>query len=127
MSYDSTVQHDLSTYCHCTDCRRAHAAPVYQVVYVKNNDEKGAFKITKGKELITDFRKEGAAVVRAFCKTCGTRLYSNHDEWGMGMYPGLLDQPLPENMKPTLHYCIKETIMGKIDDGLAKLNPEDMQ
>ena len=63
-----TVLQDVTpfkaAFCHCESCRRAHSAPLYQVVYIPH----AAFTVTKGASGITAFRKEGSNVTRAFCK-----------------------------------------------------------
>ena len=36
----------MGCFCHCESCRRAHAAPLYQVCYVQAD----GFKLTAGRE-----------------------------------------------------------------------------
>ena len=62
-------------YCHCRDCRQAHAAPVYQYVYV----EKQHFRISEGSESLRWFTRSEAArgnFRRYFCVDCGGRVYN---------------------------------------------------
>lgn len=62
------------TICHCSDCRKAQggsgviAAPV----------EKEKFQWTQGEELIQEY-ESSPGKKRAFCRTCGTPLYSRRD------------------------------------------------
>eukprot|EP01061_Rhynchopus_euleeides_P010552 TRINITY_DN20019_c0_g1_i2.p2 TRINITY_DN20019_c0_g1~~TRINITY_DN20019_c0_g1_i2.p2 ORF type:complete len:147 (+),score=49.18 TRINITY_DN20019_c0_g1_i2:136-576(+) len=124
-SFDSTVEKDGAAYCHCVDCRRSHAAPLYQCVYV-NGDKQKAFQITKGQHLLKEFRKPGAPLIRAFCSACGTKICCRHDIYGTGWFPPLLHQPLPEKLRPAYHIFTKDTVMDldKLKDGLPRANPE---
>lgn len=65
-------------YCHCDSCRRAHSAPLYQVVYIKNE----GFHITQGEELVQYFEKTLNGVVRSFCKVCGSRVSNTWTDEG---------------------------------------------
>jgi hypothetical protein len=63
------------TVCHCSDCRKAQgtatvvAAPVSTV----------QFRWTKGAELITEY-ESSPGKKRAFCRRCGSPLYSRRDD-----------------------------------------------
>jgi hypothetical protein len=65
-------------YCHCDSCKRAHAAPLYQVVYIASS----GFKIDQGSELLQPFRKsppliqngKECQVIRSFCRKCGSKI-----------------------------------------------------
>ena len=59
-----------SLFCHCDSCRRAHAAPLYQVVYLPES----CFEITTGAHLLQAFARSPAHVVRSFCSACGSRI-----------------------------------------------------
>mmetsp|Transcript_6545 Transcript_6545/g.19251 ORF Transcript_6545/g.19251 Transcript_6545/m.19251 type:complete len:177 (+) Transcript_6545:131-661(+) len=65
-------QIQFSEYCHCSSCRRAHAAPLFQGVCLP----KRCIDITAGKEHVKSFRKENVEVARQFCGVCGTRLFN---------------------------------------------------
>jgi hypothetical protein len=62
------------TVCHCSDCRKAQggggviAAPV----------EKEKFRWTQGEDLIQEY-ESSPGKKRAFCRSCGTPLYSRRD------------------------------------------------
>eukprot|EP00659_Diplonema_papillatum_P007849 gene7849-12062_t len=86
--YDSAVPVTKAVFCHCDSCRRAHGAPLYQVIYVPRDS--GAFKITAGEEHIKRYRKPGAPLVRAFCTVCGSRVFNDHDRVEIGVFPALL-------------------------------------
>jgi hypothetical protein len=95
----------FNTYCHCDSCRRAHAAPLYHVVCV----DESMFELTAGAELLTEFHKPGASLVRAFCSGCGTRVLNRFPGWKPGgrtplaFFPNTLDEahqhPLPDLLR----------------------------
>lgn len=66
----------FSVYCHCENCRRSHAAPLYQVVCVDAPN----FRITRGQDLVVPFEKVPGSVRRSFCRECGTRLYNTFSD-----------------------------------------------
>ena len=82
----------VNAFCHCFDCRRAHAAPLYEVSYVPA----ACFTITDGAELVN--RNMG---VRAFCANCGSRIMNDMSARKevparlrnkIGFFPNLLDE-----------------------------------
>ena len=99
----------FSLYCHCDSCRRSHAAPLYQVVCV----DEAHFELTSGSDTVTEFHKGGKAPIRAFCQSCGSRIYNRFPVWrpkgkvGVAFFPGTLDAEvqaaLPELLRPTRH------------------------
>lgn len=87
----------LAAICHCSMCRRAHAAPAVawamyaqgQVQFTKNEPQSYAS---------SDQAKRG------FCANCGTQLTFTAD-----FLPGLIDIAIgsldhPQALQPTLHY-----------------------
>lgn len=80
-----------SLFCHCDSCRRAHAAPLYQVVYLPES----CFEITAGAHLLNAFARSPAHVVRSFCSVCGSRVCNRvtaKPSLGVGFFPNLLDE-----------------------------------
>jgi len=78
-------------FCHCDSCRRAHAAPLYQVVYLPES----CFEITAGAHLLQPFARSPAHVVRSFCGACGSRVCNRvpaKPSLGVGFFPNLLDE-----------------------------------
>ena len=65
-------------YCHCEDCRRAHAAPLYQVACIDMNTE---WKIVQGSDRIQKYSRPNAknGITRCFCNQCGTKLFNEFD------------------------------------------------
>ena len=110
-----------ATYCHCESCRRAHAAPLYHVVYVKEED----FRFLDGRELLTSFRmNDRTMVTRVFCSVCGTRVMNIlHNKPWFGFFPATLcndvQHALPLKFQPELHYCGDEAVVD-----VLRLNPE---
>ena len=110
-SIPSNVHVNRSVYCHCESCRRAHSAPLYQVVYIDESD----FEIIAGHDLVQEFCKSNCA--RFFCKQCGSRLYNTlkHRPGWLGVFPALLSEDtqhnLPENLKPSEHHLSVEAVL----------------
>lgn len=96
----------FAAYCHCENCRRSHAAPLYQVACVDDSQ----FTVTQGEDLVVPFQKTPGKVVRAFCGTCGTRVFNTFPNWRPGgrvpvaWFPSLLaddvQRDLPETLRP---------------------------
>ncbi|MFT5684655.1 MAG: hypothetical protein ACI8RZ_005599 [Myxococcota bacterium] len=89
----------FTAYCHCDSCRRAHAAPLYQVVGVRADQH----TITAGADLIRDFQRPGKSIVRSFCTVCGSRIYNrlSHLPPERAMiifFPDLLDEAQRKNL-----------------------------
>jgi ADP-ribosyl-[dinitrogen reductase] hydrolase len=98
----------FTTYCHCESCRRAHAAPVYQVVMGLEE----WFTFTTGEALVTKFKKHAdKGPIRSFCSQCGSKLtvqipgYFSEGKPTLGFFPALLEEAvqrdMPEMLKPT--------------------------
>lgn len=106
-------------FCSCKYCRKARAAPIYQVVYVKE----AAFEFTQGKEYVKECKRppydanantildKHPGRTRLFCSECGTkvanRLPGVQDATIYGLFPSLLDEEtqhaLPASCTPTTH------------------------
>ncbi len=107
----------FTAYCHCDSCRRAHSAPLYQVVCI----DASSFDITTGAELLTEFQKPGGRIVRAFCSQCGSRILNRFPEWTpegrtpLVFFPSLLraeqQQDLPEAFRPKRDLHPEESVL----------------
>jgi hypothetical protein len=63
----------VASYCHCTRCqRRTGTAASVQARVVP-----GSFRIVEGEELVEIFRPP-AGFEKAFCRTCGSHLFSRN-------------------------------------------------
>ncbi|WP_245746846.1 GFA family protein [Paraburkholderia lycopersici] len=85
-----------STVCHCSDCRRAAAAPLVACFSVKSEN----FHLTRGTPRTFASSAWGT---RSFCSECGTQLTFVHAE-----LPGEVDVTtcsldMPESIPPTDH------------------------
>src|SRR5699024_2870686 len=87
----------LAAICHCTMCRRAHAAPA--VAWALYQHDQVSFDTRKPKAYVSspDAR-------RGFCETCGTQI-----SFTASFLPGLIDISIgslddPEAVQPALHY-----------------------
>ena len=122
----------MSAYCHCESCRRAHAAPMYQVCYIPFED----FEITAGADKvkgcpIIKHPKQGE---RQFCIECGSKVRNTADfgypngpaNWRAGFFADTLDNTkkgaLPRKFRPTFHHCPEEHVLKKMpEDGLPRV------
>jgi hypothetical protein len=129
---DGTKPH-WAGFCHCRDCRQAHAAPIYQYVYV----EKSCFKIVEGADLLKWYTRNEALrniFKRYFCSVCGSRVYNDSiiQEEGKelelcGTFPSLFDdqQIATDSIwSPKEHVYCAESIVGMsmIQDGLPQFD-----
>ena len=124
---DPSVTPLVSLYCHCESCRRAHAAPLYQVIYIAPK----AFRITKGEDthLKSFTRPKEGSPERFFCGNCGSRVKNElpaQRDLGVGFFPALLNEEnqhnLPEHWRPDRHYLSVEAVLPieKLCDGLER-------
>ena len=78
-------------YCHCLDCRVAHSATVYSAFWMALLSPSDApIAVVQGEQLLTYYHRETSdnATVRAFCSTCGTRLF-NVGHLGVASFPSV--------------------------------------
>lgn len=95
--YRITGEPMMAALCHCSMCRRAHAAPA--VAWAMFQDAQVSF--TGGG--LNQFASSPEAK-RGFCPVCGTQVC-----FTASFIPGLIDISIgsldqPETMAPTLHY-----------------------
>ena len=87
----------MAAICHCSMCRRAHAAPaVAWAMY-----QEGQVRFSKAQPKTFASSPEAQ---RGFCQVCGTQI-----SFTASFMPGLIDITVgsldnPELVKPTLHY-----------------------
>ncbi len=101
------------TLCHCTDCRRAHAAPVVAWFSVRPE----AFRLTKG--LLKSFASS-PGVLRSFCGECGTPLTYQRDGLDeLDVTTCSLDDP--ESAPPRDHTFVRSALAwAPVEDGLPR-------
>ena len=118
-------------YCHCTDCRLAHAATVYQAVYVDEQD----FRLDRGSELLRWYTRSESSrehYRRHFCARCGTKVYSNlrrgpdgEEVKLIGTFPSLFDDQdvaASDTWSAKLHIFCAESLMdlSQLHDDLPR-------
>ncbi|MCL1633233.1 GFA family protein [Luteimonas sp. SX5] len=115
--YSITGEPMLAAICHCTMCRRAHAAPA--VAWAMFDESQVAFD--KGQPHPYASSPDAR---RGFCRDCGTQI-----SFTASFLPGLIDISLgslddPEAIRPTLHYWDNEHLSWvDFADGLPR-HPE---
>ena len=118
----------FAAYCHCDSCRRAHAAPMFQVAWIAAD----SFKFTAGEDTVKHFQKdkEGNGIVRSFCTNCGTRVRNSMPTKPelCGFFPNLVDVSEDRTAafggvwKPQFHWLHTEAVveLAKLEDGIAR-------
>ena len=121
----------MAGYCHCLDCRQAHAAPVYQYVYV----DSACFSILTGDDQLAWFTRNEIVrdnFRRHFCRQCGGRVYNtllrpagSAAAKYIGTFPSLFDnQQLATGTiwGPRKHVgCVEAVLdLATWDDGLPR-------
>ncbi|KNC79632.1 hypothetical protein SARC_07983 [Sphaeroforma arctica JP610] len=116
-------------YCHCESCRRAHAAPLYQIVYIPPD----CFVVTEGQDLLSSFLKN-VRCERFFCTNCGSRIYNqlhgfvegSKTNGKLGIFPALLNEDiqhkLPKLFQPNVHLYSNEAVidMETLNDNIRR-------
>jgi hypothetical protein len=74
--FEITPPTRFCAHCHCTMCRRAHAAPLVTWSGVPD----GQFRITEGEALLHRYASSDHAT-RSFCSRCGTQLLFASTRW----------------------------------------------
>ncbi len=103
--------------CHCTMCRRAHAAPA--VAWAMFADSQVAFDKAQPHKYASSEEAQ-----RGFCRDCGTQI-----SFTASFLPGLIDISIgslddPEAIRPALHYWDNERLSWvEFADGLPR-HPE---
>jgi hypothetical protein len=139
----------FAAFCHCVCCRKAHSAPLFQVVYVKPDeitieggmDESNPNLASKGGQGHLGAQDNGSKVLgivhrRVFCNDCGSIMFNDLnilDENSLGMeaqkiigtFPGTYDTPMREMLQswqPKFHVYTEDAILDvpSIKDGLPK-------
>ncbi|WP_339489051.1 GFA family protein [Pseudomonas sp. EL_65y_Pfl2_R95] len=95
--YVLTGEPTMAAVCHCTMCRRAHAAPA--VAWAMYQQEYVEFTQSQPKQYASS-----ADAQRGFCEHCGTQI-----SFSASFLPGLIDITIgsldnPALLTPTLHY-----------------------
>jgi len=133
-----------SAFCHCVGCRRAHSAPMYQVIYCgtanidyatgEKKDGKHEVQVVQGFERLKSAVSLGSdnfkGLGRLHCDNCGTimlnaflRLSSNAEMYGV--FPGTFTEKMEvfsSSWQPKYHLNCESAIIAVsvISDGLPK-------
>eukprot|EP01052_Picozoa_sp_SAG31_P029726 SAG31_NODE_2979_length_4829_cov_6.315645_3_plen_139_part_00 len=112
-------------FCHCISCRKAHAAPLYQCVYVKPDeitveggmDESNPWLASKGGEGHLGCQEGGSEAAgiahrRVFCKNCGSTMFNDLnilENNPMGMEPMKIIGTFPVRVRSS---CVSACLYG---------------
>lgn len=114
--FEATGTPKWVAHCHCTMCRRAHAAGyVTWVGYPK-----AAVTLTQGQDNIATYKSSGPAT-RRFCRTCGSQLFFFHETYADEMHvPRALFEG-DVGMAPKAHIYFSDRVDWiDVHDGLRK-------
>lgn len=116
VQFELTPPSKFCAHCHCTMCRRAHAAPVVTWTGVLESQ----FRLTAGENVLGRHASSPEAV-RSFCTVCGTPLLFQSSRWPGEVHvatAALLDPP---DKQPSLHvFWDDRARWHALDDGLPK-------
>ncbi len=100
-------------YCHCASCRSYSGAPVTAFTLWRDED----VRITRGKDVIGSFNKQGMSD-RQFCSKCGGHVMTFHPGFG---FTDIFAAVLPGvTFVPQVHLNYAQTVLP-MKDGLPKL------
>ena len=105
--------------CHCTDCQHATGGAFSACVLVPV----AALRVTRGSPIRFERTADsGNSVVREFCGSCGSALFSNspaRPDWQV-IRMGVLDDP--SELRPMLHIWTDSALDWALhDDGVERL------
>ena len=104
----------MVVYCHCDECRKSCGS----VVGVMAGFERSGFELINGEPEIF---KSTPSVKRSFCKTCGSPLFYENQNFPENIYIHIGSFDHPENLPPDRHSWVSERICWyKIDDDLTQ-------
>lgn len=90
---------DEMSNCHCSMCRKAHAAPF--ATYV--NTERDNFRWLSGEDTITEY-ESSPSVIRKFCRNCGSVVPDEISKDRIAIPAGALDGD--PGVRPTAHIFV---------------------
>ena len=88
----------FAAHCHCSECRRASAAPFVTWIGVPN----AQFRITAGADLLT-LHGEPPEWSREFCSRCGSQLFFRGKRWENEVHITLASVAGEIDRKPQAH------------------------
>lgn len=114
--YDGTL--DEISICHCEQCRKAQGSAFAAVSPVQSS----AFFILRGREYLNEYRSSPNKV-RAFCRECGSAIYSARDDQPelKRLRLGTLQTPVNVANKYHIFVCSKASWFD-ITDGLPQFD-----
>ena len=112
ISFAITPPTKFVVHCHCESCRRAHGAPLYTSVGVRDPQ----FRVLAGAELLTTF-ESSPGVRRSFCSRCGSPMLYRSERWpGQVHVSGaLIDGPLDRAPQGHVNYGERLSWVDGID------------
>jgi hypothetical protein len=113
VSYEYAGEFGVITVCHCSDCRKAQGSASVVAAPV----DTAHFRWKRGEEWITEY-ESSPGKKRAFCRRCGSPLYSRRDD-----LPGVLRLRMgtidtPTDATPVAHiFATGVPPWAALDDG----------
>ncbi len=100
--YRVTGRLGVMDHCHCTDCRKSHAAAFATYIEVPWK----SFEFLQGEDHLTTFAA-ATGTKRSFCPTCGSIVtcWNDADRRGLGIPASTLDTPT--DARPQYHTFVR--------------------
>lgn len=114
--FEITAPPKWVAHCHCSLCRRAHAA-----AYVTwTGFPEAALRLTAGADLISEYRSSPPAR-RQFCSSCGTQLFFRAAAWPDEVHVPLALLEGEVGMVPQVHVWFSDRVpWAPVEDGLPR-------
>jgi hypothetical protein len=111
-----------AVFCHCPDCRRAHAAPYAACALMPS----GSVALLSGEPVrYAVVADSGAVVFREFCGRCGTHLFSGSEAYPEQRTVKIAALDDPAAIAPVAHVWTKSSIpWAYTDDGLPRFTKQ---
>jgi hypothetical protein len=122
--YECTESPESSTYCHCRNCQKAHAAPYAVLALVSPASLSVAGELTRY-ERIGD---SGKMTFREFCPKCGSQLFSGSVDYPQILALKIMTLDNPDAIAPSQHVWVENAVEWVcLKDGLPHVQQRPVE